>query len=97
MTPAALTAAGRALYGPSWKRPLAGALGITERTLYRWLDGTSAMPAVLPNRLAEIAEARVADIGAAMIMLGPEKDDPAWIHPWMRPQAPRRAKPTKGS
>jgi hypothetical protein len=42
---------GLELFGPSWKRPLAAALGVGERQVYHWLEGRD-FPADLPERLA---------------------------------------------
>lgn len=54
MTPHLLAAAGQALYGPEWKRPLATALGahfpegprdtIDPRAVQRWATGAKAIP-----------------------------------------------------
>ena len=38
-TDAILAAAGAALYGQSWRGPLARLLGINERTIYRYATG----------------------------------------------------------
>ena len=44
MTPELLRECGRALYGRVYKRQLAEALCINERTLNRWLAGTYNIP-----------------------------------------------------
>lgn len=36
---------GEALYGPHWVRPLAAALGVSERTMRYWQAGTIKPPA----------------------------------------------------
>lgn len=33
------------LFGGDWKSPLAAALGVNRRTVLRWVDGTSPIPA----------------------------------------------------
>lgn len=50
MTPALLTRVGLFLYGASWKKPLSRALGRSDRTIRRWLDGKHRMPADLRER-----------------------------------------------
>ena len=37
MTPAELSALARSIYGPDWRVPLATALGVTDRTIRKWL------------------------------------------------------------
>lgn len=44
MTPKQLEAAGRELYGEQWQTPLADALGVSDRTVRRWLAGDRAIP-----------------------------------------------------
>ena len=44
MTPTQLAKHGVRLYGSEWKRPLAAALGVTERTMQRWASGTHPIP-----------------------------------------------------
>lgn len=44
MTPARLSAIGRALYGDRWQSALAAALGVADRTVRRWAAGTSPVP-----------------------------------------------------
>lgn len=39
-----LCAAGLALYGDSWQSAMARALGVSDRTVRRWMSGQSAMP-----------------------------------------------------
>jgi predicted transcriptional regulator len=39
-----LVEAGEALYGPRWQTDLARDLGVTDRTIRRWLAGTTDMP-----------------------------------------------------
>lgn len=52
MTPIArLTAIGSALYGPRWRSPLARDLGVTYRTLRRWVKGDHPVP---PEALAKL-------------------------------------------
>lgn len=44
LNPATLSAIGRALYGPSWQKPLSIALTVNDRTLRRWLNGDFDIP-----------------------------------------------------
>lgn len=41
---ALLRLAGEILFGQRWQVPLAGALGVSERTMRRWVAGTAPMP-----------------------------------------------------
>jgi hypothetical protein len=43
MTPS-LRTIGEACFGPSWRKPLARALSVTDRHLRRWLTGASPVP-----------------------------------------------------
>ena len=44
MTPELLRAAGEALYGASWRAPLARDLCVSDRTIQRWLKAESPIP-----------------------------------------------------
>lgn len=44
MTPDLLAAAGEALYGSEWRRPLAAALGVDARLMQRWAAGQRNIP-----------------------------------------------------
>ena len=46
MTPALLRKVGECLYGTRWQSELARALGVTDRTMRRWVNGTHAIPAI---------------------------------------------------
>lgn len=48
-----LRRSGRALHGGRWQVPLSRDLGVTDRALRYWLDGTNAVPVdeVLPKLL----------------------------------------------
>ena len=61
MTPATLTAAGEALYGPLWQSDLAQALGVNRRTVSRWKSGQNEIPEGLAEDLWELM-ARRADL-----------------------------------
>jgi DNA-binding transcriptional regulator YdaS (Cro superfamily) len=54
MTPAQLTAAGEALYGPGWKSAIADLLGVDYRRIKHWLDGTRPIPAIEAELAAEL-------------------------------------------
>ena len=64
MTPALLSQVGAALYGPRWQAELARALGVSDRSLRRWLSGDNPIPAgvwgdcsvLLIDRQREIAD-----------------------------------------
>jgi predicted transcriptional regulator len=54
MTPELLRRAGEALYGPQWRRAIAADLGITDRTIRRWIAGSFPIPAAVALELANI-------------------------------------------
>ena len=64
MTPAQFAKAGATLYGPSWKRPLALALKVSEHSIYRWLAQRTAMPSNMPARLWALTMKREVEIAS---------------------------------
>lgn len=44
MTAPLICRVGEALYGPHWVRPLASALGVSERTMRYWQEGVRSPP-----------------------------------------------------
>lgn len=44
MTPALLRQVGGALHGERWQTPLARELGVSDRTVRRWLAGDAVVP-----------------------------------------------------
>lgn len=58
MTPQLLKLAGEALYGPQWHKPLAADLGVSDRTIRRWIAGSFPIPAAIGVELAEICRKR---------------------------------------
>lgn len=58
MTLSEFIEAGQTLYGPQWKRPVATALGIPERSLYNYLNGRQKLPADMRERLIWLATVR---------------------------------------
>jgi DNA-binding transcriptional regulator YdaS (Cro superfamily) len=72
MTPADLCRRGAALYGTHWKEQLAHALGVTRRSLDRWIDGTRGVPANLVNDLERLQRATREATKATQSVLGAE-------------------------
>ena len=64
MTPKQLETAGEAIYGPSWRTPLCADLGITMRTLQRWMGGDFNIDPAVPDRLRNICLKRSAKLAA---------------------------------
>lgn len=55
---------GQALFGPHWVRPLAEALGVSERTMRYWHDGTREPPAGIYREASAMITARRAELAA---------------------------------
>lgn len=53
-----LAECGKALYGPRWQSDLARDLGVSDRTMRRWVAGTHDVPQGLYTDLLRIAEER---------------------------------------
>lgn len=64
MTPDDLADAGRLLYGERWRSALARDIRVADRTLDRWMAGTSPMPADLAENLRALLDARGVAIAA---------------------------------
>lgn len=62
MTPASLREAGEALYGARWQADLARDLGVADRTVRRWLAGSSAIPPGLGAELRRLCRERAAQL-----------------------------------
>jgi len=74
MTPPLICRVGEALYGPHWVRPLASALGVSERTMRYWQDGTREPPdGIWADALRLISE-KEADLKALKPLLRSPKD-----------------------
>ena len=54
---ALLTQIGTALYGHAWQTQVANDLGVTDRTVRRWVAGTSAIPTDVWGRLQVVMDA----------------------------------------
>ena len=59
-----LVEAGEALYGPRWQTELARDLGVSDRTMRRWVADTSAVPAGLYVDLLRLTQERAAVLDA---------------------------------
>jgi hypothetical protein len=58
MTPADLTAAGRALYGEFWQIPLSRDLGVSKMSVRRWHSGYRKIPDRVEEDVIELLAAR---------------------------------------
>ena len=63
MTLEDLARRGRALYGERWQTSLAQDLGVTDRTMRRWVAGHSPIPTSVSEKLGEIMNHRLNEIG----------------------------------
>lgn len=61
--------AGEALFGNQWQTPLAEALGVSDRTMRRWVSGETPVPTGVLDDIERAAHGRVADIYAFMAEL----------------------------
>lgn len=55
-----LHSAGEALYGPRWQSDLARDLGVSDRTVRRWVAGDDPPPGVYIDLLRLVVERQVA-------------------------------------
>ena len=69
MTPARFSKIGELIYGPSWRGKLAAELGVSQRTLYRWLDGTAPITYDIPHKLSAICDARSKELARMALEL----------------------------
>ena len=59
-----LVECGEALYGPRWQTALAADLGVSDRTMRRWVADTSSVPAGLYVDLLRLTQERAALLDA---------------------------------
>ena len=59
-----LVEAGEALYGPRWQTELARDLSVADRTIRRWVAGTSEVPTGLYLDLLRLTQERAAALDA---------------------------------
>jgi DNA-binding transcriptional regulator YdaS (Cro superfamily) len=59
-----LVECGEALYGPQWQSALARDLGVADRTVRRWVAGTSEIPVGLYVDLLRVTQERAALLDA---------------------------------
>lgn len=59
-----LAECGEALYGPRWQSELARDLAVSDRTVRRWVAGTSEVPAGLWVDLLRLTQERAAQLDA---------------------------------
>lgn len=60
MTPDKLSKAGSALYGSRWQSEMARELGVSDRTVRRWVSGDSPVPDTAYDALRRLVAERVA-------------------------------------
>lgn len=59
-----LVESGEAMYGPQWQSALARDLGVSDRTMRRWVADTSAVPVGLYTDLLRLTQERAAVLDA---------------------------------
>lgn len=60
---------GRALYGDNWKTSLARELGVTVRTMRRWVAGDTSLPPDLASRLVAIVRRHIHSLEVVHFLL----------------------------
>ena len=68
--PLELERIGRLLYGDHWQSALARDLAVSDRTVRRWLAGTSAIPESAEHGLRKALEKRLDEIGGVLGIRG---------------------------
>ena len=68
MTPDILHRAGEALYGARWQSELSRALGVSDRTVRRWMSG-DAIPIGVAHDLLAVCDARAAELATVIVEL----------------------------
>lgn len=64
-----LKRAGEALYGERWQSPLARDLGVADRTVRRWVDGSTDVPDGIYLDLHRLCMERAAEIDDLLPLL----------------------------
>jgi len=62
MRPDLLERVGNALYGQQWQSALARDLGVSDRTMRRWVAGDTEPPTGVRDDLIRLAHVRLADL-----------------------------------
>ncbi|MCI1034059.1 hypothetical protein [Raoultella terrigena] len=68
-----MRAVGEAVYGDNWQSPLSRALNINDRTVRRFVAGTSHIPVNLSERLLEALESEMNKIKSAIDIINSDK------------------------
>jgi predicted transcriptional regulator len=66
LTPFTLRKAGFALYGEQWRSELARALGVTDRTVRRWVQDEYSIPDDARERIIELCRERAEMLAGVM-------------------------------
>jgi hypothetical protein len=74
MTPDQLAERGRVLFGPRWQSELARGLGVSDRTMRRWVSGSSAVPDGIVQKLEVMMEDRLFEMRGLLARLRPAGD-----------------------
>lgn len=69
MTPALLAAAGEALFGPEWRRPMAAALDIDARLMQRWAAGQRGIPETVAPAVLDLLAREASPLEARALAL----------------------------
>lgn len=72
LSPATLAIVGQALFGPSWQKPLAKALGVNVRTVRRWSNSDFDIPDGVWRDLAVLCWGRADKLETLALKLDPK-------------------------
>ena len=73
-----LSASGRALFGPRWQSELSRKLGVSDRTVRRWVSGDSPVPAGALLSMSGMADEAASELtGLADVLRAAAEPPPA--------------------
>lgn len=62
-------AAGKAAFGPRWQTDIAEALGVSDRTVRKWVSGENRIPSKLSADMVIVLKRRKSEIEKAIAMI----------------------------
>lgn len=68
---------GEALYGNQWQTPLAKAIGVSDRTMRRWVTGQSHVPTSAADEMMQVAAHRANGIEQLLLEISAARPTPS--------------------